>query len=60
MNKSLPLFDRYRAMFALRNIGTNPAVDALSSGFEDDSELFKLRLTKPSLFFLNNLFLGFF
>ncbi len=38
---SLPLFDRYRAMFALRNIGTKPAVDALASGFTDDSELFK-------------------
>ena len=38
---SLPLFDRYRAMFALRNIGTKAAVDALASGFKDDSELFK-------------------
>ncbi|KAI0755229.1 ARM repeat-containing protein [Daedaleopsis nitida] len=38
---SLPLFDRYRAMFALRNIGTPAAVDALASGFNDDSALFK-------------------
>lgn len=38
---SLPLFDRYRAMFALRNIGTPAAVDALASGFADDSALFK-------------------
>ncbi|KAI0712538.1 ARM repeat-containing protein [Earliella scabrosa] len=38
---SLPLFDRYRAMFALRNIGTPAAVDALASGFSDDSALFK-------------------
>lgn len=28
-------------MFALRNIGTSAAVDALVSGFTDDSELFK-------------------
>jgi deoxyhypusine monooxygenase len=40
-NTSLPLFERYRAMFALRNIGTSAAVDALVSGFTDDSELFK-------------------
>ena len=37
----LPLFERYRAMFALRNIGTDEAVDALASGFSDDSALFK-------------------
>ena len=28
-------------MFALRNIGTDEAVDALASGFTDDSALFK-------------------
>ncbi|KAG2102192.1 ARM repeat-containing protein [Suillus discolor] len=32
---------RYRAMFALRNIGTPAAVDALAAGFSDDSALFK-------------------
>ncbi|KAF5315486.1 hypothetical protein D9619_007222 [Psilocybe cf. subviscida] len=37
----LSLFQRYRAMFALRNIGTPAAVDALASGFVDDSALFK-------------------
>jgi deoxyhypusine monooxygenase len=36
-----PLFERYRTMFALRNIGTDEAVDALASGFSDDSPLFK-------------------
>ncbi|THV03892.1 deoxyhypusine hydroxylase [Dendrothele bispora CBS 962.96] len=36
-----PLFERYRAMFALRNIGTPAAVDALAAGFSDDSALFK-------------------
>lgn len=41
LNKKLPLFERYRAMFALRNIGTPSAVEALSSGFSDDSDLFK-------------------
>lgn len=40
-NPSLPLFERYRAMFALRNIGTQEAVVALASGFTDDSALFK-------------------
>ncbi|KAI0074576.1 deoxyhypusine hydroxylase [Panus rudis PR-1116 ss-1] len=41
LDKSLPLFERYRAMFALRNIGTKSAVDALAAGFEDESALFK-------------------
>jgi len=36
-----PLFERYRAMFALRNIGSPAAVDALADGFSDDSALFK-------------------
>lgn len=37
----LPLFQRYRAMFALRNIGDKEAVDALCAGFGDKSALFK-------------------
>ncbi|KAG8969499.1 deoxyhypusine hydroxylase [Tulasnella sp. 419] len=41
LDTSLPLFTRYRAMFALRNIGTPEAIDALSDGFTDDSALFK-------------------
>ncbi|KAJ8487693.1 hypothetical protein ONZ45_g14240 [Pleurotus djamor] len=41
VDTSIPLFQRYRAMFGLRNIGTAPAVDALASGFSDDSALFK-------------------
>ncbi len=36
-----PLFERYRAMFRLRDIGTDEAVLALASGFADDSALFK-------------------
>ncbi|KDR82580.1 hypothetical protein GALMADRAFT_237972 [Galerina marginata CBS 339.88] len=41
VDSNRPLFKRYRAMFALRNIGTPAAVDALASGFADDSALFK-------------------
>ncbi|KAG2155986.1 ARM repeat-containing protein [Suillus bovinus] len=41
LDTSVPLFQRYRAMFALRNIGTPAAVDALAAGFSDDSALFK-------------------
>jgi len=41
LDTQLPLFERYRAMFSLRDIGTPTAVDALSSGFRDDSVLFK-------------------
>lgn len=41
MDTSLPLFQRYRAMFTLRNIGTDPAVLALATGFKDSSALFR-------------------
>jgi len=41
LDTQLPLFERYRAMFALRNIGTPAAVDALAAGFSDDSALFR-------------------
>lgn len=41
LDTNVPLFDRYRAMFALRNIGTPAAVDALAAGFSDNSALFK-------------------
>ncbi|KAH9939815.1 ARM repeat-containing protein, partial [Amylocystis lapponica] len=41
LDRTRPLFERYRAMFALRNIGTPAAVDALAAGFADDSALFK-------------------
>lgn len=36
-----PLFQRYRAMFRLRDIGTDEACKALASGFNDESALFK-------------------
>lgn len=32
LNESLPLFERYRAMFALRNLGTEESVLALGDG----------------------------
>ncbi|KAJ3410156.1 deoxyhypusine hydroxylase [Chytridiales sp. JEL 0842] len=41
MDTSLPLFDRYKAMFALRNKGDEESVLALATGFEDDSALFR-------------------
>ncbi|KAK6202752.1 phycocyanin alpha-subunit phycocyanobilin lyase [Scheffersomyces amazonensis] len=36
-----PLFERYRAMFRLRDLGTDEACLALASGFGDPSALFK-------------------
>ncbi|XP_067872478.1 deoxyhypusine hydroxylase isoform X2 [Heterodontus francisci] len=41
LNESLPLFDRYRAMFALRNIGSEEAVLALGDGLQCSSVLFR-------------------
>lgn len=36
-----PLFERYRAMFRLRDLGTTEAVLALASGLKDKSALFR-------------------
>lgn len=41
LDTSVPLFERYRVMFALRDIGTPAAVNALAAGFSDESALFK-------------------
>ncbi|XP_048416074.1 deoxyhypusine hydroxylase [Stegostoma tigrinum] len=41
LDESLPLFDRYRAMFALRNIGSQEAVLALGDGLQCGSALFR-------------------
>ncbi|RKP07869.1 ARM repeat-containing protein [Thamnocephalis sphaerospora] len=41
LDPSRPLFERYRAMFALRNIGTEEAVLELAKGLKDDSALFR-------------------
>ncbi|RUP43775.1 armadillo-type protein [Jimgerdemannia flammicorona] len=43
LNTKLPLFERYRAMFALRNVGDTEAVLALAEGLEDDSGRLKCR-----------------
>lgn len=51
LNTKKPLFERYRAMFALRDYGGNSreAVLALAEGFGDESALF--RLVQSRLFF---------
>ncbi|KAH3678465.1 hypothetical protein WICMUC_001482 [Wickerhamomyces mucosus] len=40
-DQQVPLFQRYRAMFRLRDIGTDEACLALATGFNDPSALFK-------------------
>ncbi|KAI0461875.1 deoxyhypusine hydroxylase [Komagataella kurtzmanii] len=40
-DQNTPLFERYRAMFRLRDIGTDEAALALATGFSDPSALFK-------------------
>ena len=40
-NESLPLFDRYRAMFSLRNLNTPESAKALACGFKGSSALFR-------------------
>ncbi|KAK9473000.1 armadillo-type protein [Dipodascopsis tothii] len=41
VDQAVPLFERYRAMFRLRDLGTPDAVDALITGFDDPSALFR-------------------
>jgi deoxyhypusine monooxygenase len=41
LDTELPLFERYRAMFALRDIGSEEAVLALALGLKDKSALFR-------------------
>eukprot|EP00123_Amoebidium_parasiticum_P019554 comp26756_c0_seq1/m.47116 comp26756_c0_seq1/g.47116 ORF comp26756_c0_seq1/g.47116 comp26756_c0_seq1/m.47116 type:complete len:309 (-) comp26756_c0_seq1:544-1470(-) len=41
MDTNLNLFERYRALFALRNIGNSESVLAITEGFKDDSALFR-------------------
>uniref|UniRef100_A0A3B4BLE7 Deoxyhypusine hydroxylase n=1 Tax=Periophthalmus magnuspinnatus TaxID=409849 RepID=A0A3B4BLE7_9GOBI len=41
LNERLPLFERYRAMFALRNLGTEEATLALADGLQCSSALFR-------------------
>ncbi|KAM7013038.1 deoxyhypusine hydroxylase [Tautogolabrus adspersus] len=41
LDESLPLFERYRAMFALRNLGNEEAVLALGDGLQCSGALFR-------------------
>lgn len=41
LDSNLPLFERYKAMFSLRNAGSKAAVLALCAGFQDASPLFR-------------------
>ena len=41
MNTDLPLYERYRAMFALRNMGDDACVAQLVRGLKDGSALFR-------------------
>ncbi|KII69256.1 Deoxyhypusine hydroxylase [Thelohanellus kitauei] len=41
LNEDMDLFDRYRAMFALRNIGTDECALSLAAGFQCKSALFR-------------------
>lgn len=41
MDENLSLFNRYRAMFALRNLNTDESALALTDGFKDRSALFR-------------------
>lgn len=44
LDASLPMFQRMRAVFALRNIGGADAIDALAAAFTDDSALLRHEL----------------
>lgn len=41
LDQSVSLWERYRAMFRLRDIGTPEAIDALAAGLDDPSALFR-------------------
>jgi len=41
LDQDLPLFDRYRAMFSLRNIGDQESILALAAGLDCSSALFR-------------------
>ncbi|KAG5457027.1 MAG: hypothetical protein BJ554DRAFT_3072, partial [Olpidium bornovanus] len=50
LDPEVPLFERYRAMFALRNKGDVPAVLALAKGLDDSSALFRHEIGAFSAF----------
>lgn len=41
IDQTIPLFERYRAMFKLRDLNTPKAIEALTAGFADSSALFR-------------------
>ena len=41
LDESAEIFSRYRALFALRNLGGKPAIDALGLTFQSKSALLK-------------------
>ncbi|XP_065203662.1 deoxyhypusine hydroxylase-like [Planococcus citri] len=41
LNENLGIFERYRAMFALRNLNTNSSVEIIAKGFSSKSALFR-------------------
>lgn len=41
LNSNLSLFERYRAMFSLRDKGTDESAQVLLEGFTDNSALFR-------------------
>ena len=41
LDEDVPLFDRYRAMFSLRNIGDDESILALAAGLQCSSALFR-------------------
>lgn len=41
MDENKPLFERYRAMFSLRNLGTTESINALGEGLKAKSALFR-------------------
>ncbi|ALC45441.1 nero [Drosophila busckii] len=43
-NKDRPLKERFRALFTLKNIGGDTAIEAISKAFDDDSALLKHEL----------------
>lgn len=43
-NKERPLKERFRALFTLKNIGGDTAIEAISKAFDDDSALLKHEL----------------
>eukprot|EP00961_Rhodomonas_salina_P087086 1171495-Rhodomonas_salina.3 len=40
-DRTRSIFERYQALFALRNLGGDAALDVIASGLEDESALFR-------------------